>query len=128
MPGERPTKDDILALETAYWDALCRKDGDAASRLSADPSVVTGKQGLATISRQKMKSLCDDAKWTLDDYTFEEVTFLSPAPDVAILAYTVTQTVTMDGRTETRRAADSSTWIRSPEGWTCCAHSEAFLD
>jgi hypothetical protein len=25
------------------------------------------------------------------------------------------------------RAADSSTWIRGPEGWQCHAHSETFL-
>lgn len=128
MPSEHPTKDDILALETSYWDALCRKDGEAASRLSADPCVVSGKQGVMTVSRQKMKLLTEEATWSLDSYQFEEVTFLSPAPAIAILAYTVTQTVTMNGRTETLRAADSSTWTRSTEGWTCCAHSEAFLD
>lgn len=128
MSGEHPTKDEILALETAYWDALSRKDGAAAARLSADPSLVSGRQGVATISRPKMKALSEDANWTLDDYAFEDVAFVSPTPDVAVIAYTVTQTVTMNGETETRRAADSSTWILSPEGWTCCAHSEAFLD
>lgn len=128
MASEHPTKDEILALETAYWDALRRKDGAAAARLSADPSVVTGRQGVATISREKMKALSEDATWTLDDYTFEEVTFVSPTRDVAIIAYTVTQTVTMNGKADTRRAADSSTWTRGPDGWTCCAHSEAFLE
>ena len=128
MPQSQPTKDEILALETAYWDALCRKDGAAAARLSADPSVVSGKQGVMTVSRQKMESLAADGSWTLDSYRFEDVTFLAPSRDVAILAYTVTQTVTMNGKRETKRAADSSTWIRTGEGWACCAHSEAFLD
>ena len=127
MPSH-PTKDEILALETAYWDALCRKDGATAAQLSCDPCVVSGKQGVATISQARMKAMTEDAKWTLDSYHFDEVTFLSPAPDVAVLAYSVTQTVTMNGKTETRRAADSSTWIRSAQGWQCCAHSECFLD
>ena len=128
MAREHPTKDDILALETAYWNALCRKDGDATSRLSADPSVVSGKQGVMTVSRPQMKSLTEEGNWTLDSYQFDDVTFLSPAPDIAILAYTVTQTVTMNGKSQPLRAADSSTWIRGPEGWTCCAHSEAFME
>lgn len=128
MANPHPTKDEILALETAYWDALCRKDGRAASQLSSDSTIVSGKQGISTITRPQMKSLTEESKWTLDSYQFGEVTFLSPMPDIAILAYTVTQTVTMNGKPQTLRAADSSTWIRGPEGWTCCAHSEAFLE
>lgn len=129
MPAQaHPDKSEILALEKAYWDALTRKDGVTTARLSADSCIVTGKQGLMTISKQAMKSLTEDAKWTLDSYAFDDVEFISPAPNVAILAYTVTQTVTMDGQPRTLRAADSSTWIRGPEGWQCCAHSEAFLD
>lgn len=128
MASTHPTKDEILALETAYWNALCRKDGAAASRLSSDSTIVSGKQGIMTITRAQMKSLTEDSKWVLEGYTFNEVSFLSPSPDVAILAYTVTQTVTMDGKARTLQAADSSTWIRGGDGWTCCAHSEAFLD
>lgn len=128
MASAHPSKDEILALETAYWDALRRKDGAAASRLSAESTIVSGKQGIMTITRQKMKALTEESKWVLNSYEFGEVSFLSPAPDVAILAYTVTQTVTMDGQARMLRAADTSTWIRGHDGWTCCAHSEAFLD
>ena len=74
-----------------------------------------------------MKSLTEDGKWTLNSYEFTDVAFLAPTPDVAILAYTVTQNVTMDGLTQNLRAADSSTWVRGPDGWQCCAHSEAYL-
>lgn len=125
---ETATKDEILALETRYWDALCRKDGSTAASLTADSSIVTGKQGVTTVSSAKMKSLTEEGKWTLDSYEFGDITFLSPTPGVAILAYTVTQTITMDGKTQRLRAADSSTWIRAKDGWRCCAHSEAFLD
>lgn len=127
MSGTGPTKDEILTLERAYWDALCRKDGATAARLSADPSLVSGKQGVMTVSRSKMQALTEEGQWTLNSYAFDEVSFLCPTPDVAILAYTVTQNVTMNGKTETMRAADSSTWVRVGDGWHCCAHSEAFM-
>ena len=127
MPGPLPTQDDILPLEREYWDAMCRKDSAASSRLAADPSVVTGKQGVMVLSRQKMKAMTEEGNWTLDSYRFDDVTFLAPAPDVAVLAYTVTQTVTTGGKSETSRSAHSSTWTRGAEGWTCCAHSEALL-
>lgn len=124
---EHPTEDEIVALETSYWNALCRKDGVTTSRLSSDQALVTGKQGLMAVSKEAMKTMTEDGKWTLNSYHFDDVRFLSPAPDVAILAYTVTQNVTMNGRTETQRAANSSTWIRGSQGWQCCAHSESAL-
>lgn len=83
---------------------------------------------MRTVSKDAMKSMTEEGKWTLNSYQFDDVKFLSPAPDVAILAYTVTQNVTMDGNTLNQRAANSSTWIRGSDGWQCCAHSEAFLD
>ena len=53
-----------------------------------------------------MKSLTEESKWVLNSYEFGEVSFVSPTPDVAILAYTVTQTVTMDGQARTLQAAE----------------------
>ena len=50
-----------------------------------------------------------------------------PAPDVAIIAYTLRQNVTMGGKKQELRAADSSTWVRGAKGWECHAHSETFL-
>lgn len=50
-----------------------------------------------------------------------------PTSDVAVIAYTVSQKVTMDGKSQNLRAADSSTWIRGSDGWECHAHSETFL-
>ncbi|WP_421693496.1 nuclear transport factor 2 family protein [Aestuariivirga sp.] len=123
-----PTQSKIVALETSYWNALCKKDGTTAARLSSENTIVTGKQGLMTVSKDSMKSLTEQGQWILNSFEFGDMAFLSPTPDIAILAYTVTQTVTMDGKTQTLHAADSSTWVRTPDGWQCCAHSEAFLD
>jgi ketosteroid isomerase-like protein len=129
MPAQgHPTEDEIVALERSYWNALCKKDGATTARLSAEQALVTGKQGLMAVSRQAMKTMTEEGKWTLNSYQFDDVKFLSPAPDVAILAYAVTQNVTMNGNTLNQRAANSSTWIRGPEGWQCCAHSESFLE
>jgi len=55
------------------------------------------------------------------------VEVISPTPNVAIIAYTVTQNVTMDGKPQELHAADSSTWVRGADGWECHAHSETFL-
>lgn len=121
------TKDEIIALEKDYWDAMKRKDGKRTSQLSGKVSLTTGARGVTTIPKQKMGEMTEDGHWTLHDYEFSDVEVITPAPDVAIIAYKVKQKVTMDGKQQELRAADSSTWIRGADGWECHAHSEAFL-
>jgi ketosteroid isomerase-like protein len=124
---ETATKDEILTLERDYWDAMKRKDGARTSQLAGKVSLTTGARGVTTISKDKMGKMTEDGHWTLHSYQFDDVEVITPAPDVAIIAYTVTHTVTMDGKQQELRAADSSTWIRGKDGWECHAHSEAFL-
>ncbi|MFT3729206.1 MAG: nuclear transport factor 2 family protein [Terricaulis sp.] len=121
------TKDEILALEKDYWDAMKRKDGARTAQLSGKTSLVTGVGGVMTVSKDKMGKMTEEGKWTLESYEFNDVEFITPAPDVAIIAYTVKQNVIMDGKKQEIRAADSSTWIRGPQGWECHAHTESYL-
>ena len=123
----KPTKEDIIALETCYWEAMKAKDGKGTARLSGKISLVTSAQGVMTIAKSKMGQMTEDGKWTLDSYAFDDIEVSIPTPDVAIIAYTVTQRVTMDGKSQDLRAADSSTWIHGADGWECHAHSETFL-
>lgn len=122
-----PNRADILALETAYWDAMKAKDGGRTAELAGDPSLVTGARGVMSIPRSRMGAMTEEGEWTLDAYDFEQVEVLSPAPNVAIIAYVVSQTVTMDGEQKTMRAADSSTWVKGEDGWACHGHNECFL-
>ena len=123
----KPTKDEIVALEKSYWDAMKQKDGRRTAELSGPTSLVTGAQGVMSIAKAKMGKMTEDGNWILESYVFDDIQVSTPAPDVAIIAYTVRQKVIMDGKSQDLRAADSSTWIRGANGWECHAHSEAFL-
>jgi ketosteroid isomerase-like protein len=126
MP-EVPNPDEIIALETAYWEAMKAKDGRRTAELSGDPALVTGPRGIASIDKAKMGAMTQDGAWTLESYDIEEVRVSTPAPNVAIAAYVVRQTVTMDGKPNDYRAANSSTWVKGANGWECHAHSETIL-
>ncbi len=123
----KPTKEDIIALETSYWEAMKAKDGEGTARLSGEVSLVTGAQGVMTIAKSKMRQMTEDGKWKLESYTFDDIEVTIPTADVAIIAYTVTQKITMGGKSEDLRAADSSTWVHGADGWECHAHSETYL-
>ncbi|UPT62164.1 MAG: nuclear transport factor 2 family protein [Hyphomonadaceae bacterium JAD_PAG50586_4] len=122
-----PSKNEIIALEKDYWEAMKRKDGKRTAQLSGKVSLTTGARGVTTIPKAKMGEMTEDGHWTLESYEFSDVEVITPTPDVAIIAYKVRQKVTMDGKAQDIRAADSSTWIRGADGWECHAHSETFL-
>ena len=127
MPAT-PTSDEIIALETSYWDAMKAKDGGKTAELSGETSIVTGARGVMSIAKAKMGKMTEEGGWALHDYEFDDVEIATPAPNVAIIAYTVRQKVTMDGKTAELHAADSSTWVKGANGWECHAHSETFLE
>lgn len=117
----------VIKLEKSYWDAMKAKDGTKSAELSGETSIVSGARGVMSIPKSKMGKMTEEGNWTLESYEFDDVQFATPTPDVAIIAYTVIQKVTMDGKKQELRAADSSTWIRGAKGWECHAHSETFL-
>jgi ketosteroid isomerase-like protein len=123
-----PTKDEIIALEKSYWEAIKAKDGRRTAELSGAAALVTGARGVMRIEKEKMGKMTEEGNWSLDSYAFDDVEVSLPSPDVALIAYTVRQDVTMDGKRQELRAADSSVWIRGQKGWECHAHSETFLN
>lgn len=123
----KPTKEDIIALETSYWDAMKAKNGALTSQLSGATTLVTGAQGVTSITKSEMGKMTEEGKWTLESYAFDDIKVMTPTPDVAVIAYTVNQKGMRDGRSQKICAADSSTWIRGADGWECHAHSETFL-
>jgi len=127
MTSSKPTRDEIVALETSYWDAMKNKDGAGTAKLSGSTSLVTGSNGVSSIAKSKMGKMTEEGDWTLESYSFDDVHVVTPTPDVAIIAYRVTQNVTMKGKSQELKAADSSTWVRGADGWECHGHSETFL-
>ncbi|RCW87937.1 MULTISPECIES: nuclear transport factor 2 family protein [Phyllobacterium] len=123
-----PTKDEIVALEKSYWDAMKAKDGRRTSKLSGKIALVTGAQGVMRIGKERMGKMTEEGNWRLESYSLEDVEVSTPSPDIALIAYTVRQNVSMDGKSQNMRAADSSVWIRGSNGWECHAHSETLLN
>ena len=94
----KSAKDETIRLETDYWEAMKAKDGKRTASLSGPTSLVTGARGVISIPRAKMGKMTEDGHWTLETYEFSDVHVVHPAENVAIIAYSVRQTVTMDGK------------------------------
>jgi hypothetical protein len=116
---------DLLALENQYWRAMQDGDSTTAMRLSADPCIVTGAQGVGEVDRKTMGKLLDNAKWKLDAFILSDPVAHALTDDVAVIAYKVHEELTVDGKAIKFEAADSSTWVRRDGQWVCAVHTEA---
>jgi len=117
---------ELLDLEQQYWRAIKDKDVAAALRLTDDPCIVAGAQGIARVDKPTFTQMMTDAPWTLDEFAIKDkaqVRLLND--DVAILAYTVHEQLTVDGKPVSMEAADASTWVRRGDRWLCALHTES---
>jgi hypothetical protein len=117
----------LLDYERQYWQAVKDRDVQAAMRLTDDPCIITGAQGVARITREAFATMLKAGGWTLHDFTFSDVQVRVISEGVAIVAYKVKESLTVDGRPVTIDAADASIWVRREreEQWVCALHTEA---
>ena len=120
-------KTEILALENKFWQSMIDKDADAGAQLIAEPSIVTGAQGVSGIDRKSFAKMMEMGDWALHAYEFTDVKVEAVTDDVAIIAYKVREDLTVDGKKITMEAADASTWVRNGKEWLCALHTESVL-
>ena len=56
-----------------------------------------------------------------------DTSVITPTDDVAVIGYTITEHLEVDGKPMTLKAAESSTWLRQNGRWQCVQHSESVL-
>ena len=117
---------ELLKLERQYWQAIQDKDVDAALRLTDDPCIVTGAQGVSSVDRSTFRQMMEAADYTLHRFELsDDVQVRLVGEDVAILAYNVKEELTVDGEPLTLEANDASTWVRRGDRWLCALHTES---
>jgi uncharacterized protein (TIGR02246 family) len=124
--GTRTIEAELLDLEKRYWQAIKDKDVDAAMRLTDEPCIVTGAQGVGSIDRKTFAAMMQAAPYTLHRFELKDGAQVRLVrDDVAIVAYQVHEELTVDGKPVTLDAADASMWVRRDGRWLCALHTEA---
>ena len=123
--ANRPISEELLTLEKRYWTALKQKDANAAMRLSYEPSIVTGPQGVSELDHKQLAAMMEGASWSLDHFELSDPRVKLLSDDVAIIAYKVKESLTVDGEKVELEANEASTWVWSKDRWLCALHSEA---
>lgn len=118
---------ELKRLETSYWDAVQRKDGDVAMKLSDEQCIVVGAQGVGALDRDKLvEMLKQGGGYELTSYRIDDkdLQIRQLTDDVALVAYRVYEDLVVDGRPESLEAYDTSVWVRRGDKWLCAMHTE----
>jgi ketosteroid isomerase-like protein len=118
---------EVVDHERQYWRALKDKDYETALRMTDDPCIVVGPQGVNRIDEATFRATMGSENYTIRDYALDDsaMEVIVLAPDIAVVAYKVHEDLTVDGKPLALDANESSTWIRRDGGWRCVMHSEA---
>jgi len=119
---------ELLELEKQYWQGLKEGDVDVVLHLTDFPCIIAGSQGIRSVDKQTFATIMKDPRYTIHRVELSDdaqVRLLKD--DVAVVAYTVREEVTVNGKRLTIEAADSSTWIRRSGQWQCSHHTEAII-
>src|SRR5688572_23667372 len=90
---------ELLELEQRYWQAIKDQDVETAMRLSDDPCIVTGAQGVTSLDRKSLGAMMKSPSYTLDRFELDKnVQVRQVSDDVAIVAYKVHEELTVEGK------------------------------
>ena len=116
---------EIIDLETRFWSALRDGDASAITQLTAEQCIVTGAQGVGKLTNKQIAGMMQGAEWKLHSFAFSDVQVLEVRDDVAVIAYKVSEDLTVEGKKLTLKASDASTWVKRNGRWACVLHTES---
>lgn len=121
--------EELTKLEHQYWQAIKDRDVESALRLTDDPCVVTGAQGVGRLGHEALAGMMKGgaARYALESFELDDVSVSQLTDDVAVVTYKVHEELTVGGERVALDAADSSTWVRRDGRWVCATHTESVL-
>ncbi len=123
---KRDVEKQLVELERSYWQAIKDRDFQTAMRLSDDPCIVTGPQGVGKLDKKSIVAMMKEAPYQLEEFKLaDDITVRMLGDDIGVVAYKVHEKLTVDGKPVELDAAESSTWVRRNGHWVCALHTES---
>ena len=124
-----PSKQQIIDLEKRFWQSMVDRDVETSVSLMPKQSIVAGASGVAKLGHADYRAMAKDGEklWELKSFAFEDVEVAFPTEAVALIAYTVSMKMKVDGKTHSLKAADATTWINTDGKWLAALHTESLM-
>ncbi len=117
----------LVELETRFWQSMVDNDTDTALGLLNEPALMVGAHGALKFDHDGYRKMAEQGPRVLTSFELSNMEVVFPNDSTAILSYRVKQGVAArDGKGDgaLQEMNDTSTWIRTAEGWRCVMHTE----
>jgi len=121
------TEQNLVDLETRFWQSLVDQDAGIAVGLLSEPALMVSSHGAMKFDHAAYGKMVDQGSMIVISFEFTDMQVMLPKPDIAILTYRVKQGIAMRGKSEStfQEMNDSSTWVRTGSDWKCVMHTES---
>lgn len=124
------TDQQIIDLETRFWQSMVDDDTATAESLMTEPSMLVSGHGAMRFGRADYRRMAKQAPMVVKSFAFSDMQVAFPSEDTAVLSYHVKQGIAPRGTGQVvqQDMLDTSTWVRTPDGWQCALHTETPME
>ncbi|MBA3608858.1 MAG: nuclear transport factor 2 family protein [Chthoniobacterales bacterium] len=114
-----PDKDQMLAKETAAWQAFKDKKADDFKKVVGEDMIGVYADGIADMA----KEMADMQKWDMKSFKISDYKTHSDGKDVVVSCYTITLEGTFDGADASGTYNSGSVWKQENGKWHAIFHT-----
>ena len=123
----RSTDKQLVELERKFWQSMVDQETDVALAVLHEPALMVSSHGAMKFDHSGYRKMAEHGSMIVKGFELSDVQGVLPNDDTAILTYHVKQKL---AERETSREIeeemnDSSTWIKTGDGWKCVMHTES---
>jgi len=120
------TEATIIDLEKQFWQSIVDEDADTAIGMLTEPALMVSPMGAMRFDHQAYRKMAEHGSQVLKSYELSDLNVVFPNDSTAVCTYRVKQSVVPRGKDSgtVEEMNDSSTWIRTLDGWKCVVHTE----
>jgi len=116
----------LIDLERKFWQSMVDHDTDVALDLLCEPALMVSSHRAMKFDHAGYRKMADHGSMVVNSFEFSDMEVVFPTDATAILSYRVKQGVAPRGKgtTTEQEMHDTSTWVKTDQGWRCAMHTE----
>lgn len=116
----------LVDLERRFWQSMVDSDTDAALDLLCEPALMVSSHGAMKFDHAGYRKMAEHGTMVVKSFEFSDIEVVFPNDATAILSYRVRQGVAPrgNGAATEQNMNDTSTWVKTEQGWRCAMHTE----
>ena len=121
-----PASSEIIELERKFWQSIVDEEADTAVDLLCEPALMVSTHGSMKFDHAGYRKMAEHGTQVLSAFELSDEQVVFPNDTTAVMIYKVRQEVSPRGGKErtVQEMNDTSTWIKSADGWKCVMHTE----